>query len=277
MFDTATSMPLSAQDSAGSSRQVAEPLAPELDPGEDQQTADAVENPFSNRIKLPFQNMVDFGRGPTGDGVRYTLKLQPIIPIELNDDWTLFSRTVLPFEDQKNVTASNRGQDGLGDTKQSFFLSPNRLGPAHLFYGGLGPIFLLPTATDEALGDGKFGAGPTLALVRQHDGWTTTILTYQLWSFAGDDHQSKVSEVYIKPSVTYTTPAGISFGFNTDSTYSWADRQWTVPLTFQVGRAFSFEGQEMNVSLGGRYYAVTPANGPRWGIRLTVTLLFPEK
>lgn len=250
---------------------------PEVDSTDDQKISDAVENPFSDQIKLPFQNTEDFGRGPNHDGVRYTLKIQPIIPIKLNEDWTLVSRTVLPFEDQNNVTSSGGGQTGLGDTQQSFFLSPNHLGPAHLFYGGLGPIFQLPTATHDALGDGEFGVGPTLAFVRQRDSWTTSILTYQLWTFAGNDNQSGGSKVYFKPSVSYSTPAGISFTLSTDSTYSWTDHQWIVPVTFQVGRGFTFAGQKMNISLGGRYYAVTPPNGPRWGIRFTVTLLIPEE
>ncbi len=267
-----------AQDIASRSTQQPDGIsAPEVDTSTDQKIADAVVNPFAHQIKLPLQNTVDYGRGSNHDGVRYTLKVQPVIPIDLNKDWTLFSRTIGSFIEQQDVKGANTGQYGLGDTKQSFFLSPNRLGPGGLFYGGLGPIFLLPTATKEALGQGKWGAGPTLALVRQSDGLTVGLLTYQLWSFAGDPSRSSISDTYIRPSISYAMPSGYSLGMSSDSDYSWTNDQWTVPLNFQVGKGFVWEGQKMNVSLGGRYFAVTPPNGPRWGIRLTLTLLFPDK
>ena len=265
-----------AQNATGNSVPTDEISAPEADTSDDQKIAEAVQNPFAHQIKLPFQNTVEFGRGKNHDGWRYTLKVQPVIPIDLNKDWTLYSRTILPFDEQQNVTGANQGQYGLGDTKQSFFLSPNQLGPGHIFYGGLGPILLIPTATNDRFGNGKWGAGPTLGLVRQQYGWTTTILTYQLWSFAGDPNQSDISDTYINPAVSYATPSGFSFGMSSDSDYSWTNRQWVVPINFQVGRGFTWDGQKMNISLGGRYFAVAPPNGPRWGIRLTVTLLFPD-
>ena len=40
---------------------------------------------------------------------------------------------------------------GLGDTTQSFFLSPSKPTASGLIWG-IGPAFLLPTATDDSLG-----------------------------------------------------------------------------------------------------------------------------
>jgi hypothetical protein len=31
----------------------------------------------------------------------------------------------------------------------------------------------------------------------------------------------------------------------------------------------------LSFQIGGRYYAVTPTNGPRWGARFAVVFLFP--
>ena len=54
----------------------------------------------------------------------------------------------------------NRRQDGLGDTSQSFFFSPKEAGFGGIVWG-LGPALLYPTATQDLLGSGKWGLGPT--------------------------------------------------------------------------------------------------------------------
>jgi hypothetical protein len=52
---------------------------------------------------------------------------------------------------------------GLNDIQQSLFLSPAK--PGKLIWG-VGPIFQFPTATDDSLGQGKWGAGPTAVAVQ---------------------------------------------------------------------------------------------------------------
>jgi hypothetical protein len=55
--------------------------------------AKKLQNPVAALISVPFQNNFDFGLGPSNDGFRYTLNIQPVIPISLNRDWNLISRT----------------------------------------------------------------------------------------------------------------------------------------------------------------------------------------
>ena len=40
-------------------------------------------NPIASLISVPFQNNVDLGIGPNEEGWRYTLNIQPVIPISL--------------------------------------------------------------------------------------------------------------------------------------------------------------------------------------------------
>ena len=56
-------------------------------------------NPISSLISVPMQLNYDSDIGPRDDGERWTLNIQPVIPIELNQDWNLFSRTILPLVD----------------------------------------------------------------------------------------------------------------------------------------------------------------------------------
>ena len=101
---------------------------------------------------MPFR--LRFGAGSDGDGFSYTMNIQPVIPITLNDEWNIISRTILPIGYRDYFPGGT--VFGLGDTTQSLFLSPKNPGPGGLIWG-LGPAFLLPTATDDFLGTGKWG------------------------------------------------------------------------------------------------------------------------
>jgi hypothetical protein len=260
-------------------------LAPCLraaEPESDEATelAKQLSNPVASLISVPFQANYDFNIGPTGDGSRFTLNIQPVVPLSLNKDWNLIIRTILPIVSQHDVfypaLPQNRTQSGLGDTTQSFFLSPKAPGPGGIIWG-LGPVALFPTATDDLLGGEKWGLGPTLVLLKQTGGWTYGVLANQIWSVAGDDHRQNISAAFVQPFVTYTTKTHTTFGVNTESTYNWEDEQWTVPINGFISQILKIGKQPVSIQLGGRYYAETPSGGPDWGLRLTFTLLYPQK
>ena len=106
--------------------------------------------------------------------------MQLVIPIGLTEHWNVISRTILPVIHQSEVVGDD-SQTGLGDTVQSFFLSPKAPGWGGLIWG-VGPAFLIPTATEEVLGSGKFGLGPTAVLLKQEGPWTYGILANHIWS-----------------------------------------------------------------------------------------------
>jgi hypothetical protein len=53
--------------------------------------------------------------------------------------------------------------------------------------------------------------------------------------------------------------------------------QWTVPINLGVSQVFKVGDQAMSFQVGGKYYAEAPEGSPDWGIRTTLTLLFPKK
>jgi hypothetical protein len=59
-------------------------------------------NPVASLISVPFQNNFDFGLG-AGEGWRYTLNFQPVVPLHLNDNWNLIVRTIVPFIHQEDL------------------------------------------------------------------------------------------------------------------------------------------------------------------------------
>jgi hypothetical protein len=83
-------------------------------------------NPVAALISVPFQLNYDQDIGPARDGERWTLNLQPVVPITLNQDWNVISRTILPLVDQQDVSPGAGSQGGLGDIVQSVFFSPKK-------------------------------------------------------------------------------------------------------------------------------------------------------
>jgi len=240
--------------------------------------AKQLSNPIANLISVPFQNNYDWGMGPSGDGWQFKLNIQPVIPIPLNDNWNMISRTIVPVVDQDKVV-DNGHQSGLGDTTQSLFFSP-KVPTSGGWIWGAGPVFLLPTATDRRLGSQKWGAGPTIVVLKQESGWTYGILANQIWSFAGRSNRRNVNATYLQPFLTYATSGGTTFAVNTESSYDWVGRQWTVPVNLSVAQLFKPKStglpMPIQVQLGYRYYFDAPGRKPDSGVRLTLTALFPK-
>jgi hypothetical protein len=270
-----------SQDHLGVSRPLtlAPADAPSSDAGgagdEKAQQAELVKkslNPVASLVSVPFQNNWDFGIGPS-DAMKYTLNFQPVIPITLNDDWNLITRTIVPTIYLEATAPGVSSKFGLGDITQSFFLSPKE--PVGGWILGAGPALLYPAATDSALGSGKWGAGPTVVALRQGHGWTYGILANQIWSYAGWGAQN-VNATFLQPFFGYSTKTYTTLMLNTESTYDWNQGQWTVPLNIMLNQMLKVGKQPISLQLGYRYYAERPSGGPDWGLRFAVTLLFPK-
>lgn len=235
--------------------------------------AKATLNPVASLISVPLQNNFDWGAGPDDDGFQYKLTVQPVIPVALNEDWNLISRTIVPYVYQEKYLGTSQ-QSGLADTVQSFFFSPQK--PTAGWIWGAGPALQLPTATDDLLGEEQWGAGPTAVALKQEGSWTYGALVNHVWSFAGESRRDNVNRTFIQPFVSYTTSTFTSFGVNTESSYDWQRSQWTVPVNASVQQLLKVGKQPITLQLGGRYYAEGPSGAPEWGLRLQMSLLFPR-
>jgi hypothetical protein len=247
-------------------------------------------NPISSLISVPFQANEDWGFGPTGNGYKFTLNIQPVIPISISKDWNVIVRTILPIVSQHDLfyfanlpkdsplQPQNRSQDGLSDTTQSFFLSPKKPGPFGLIWG-LGPAFLYPTGTHPLLGTGTFSIGPTFVVLKQDGPWTIGTLMNQLWSVVIEEHRSSYNAMFVQPFISYTTATHTTFTLNTETTANWnasgTDGKWTVPVIFQISQILKIGKQPISIQIGGKYYADSPIYGPNWGVRFNFTLLYP--
>ena len=235
--------------------------------------AQQLANPVASLISVPFQANWDFGIG-VNDATRFTLNIQPVIPLSLNEEWNLIVRTILPVIDAESPAPGIDDASGLGDTVQSFFFSPKK--PVGGWILAAGPVALWPTATDSQLGGEQWGAGPTALALRQKGSWTFGLLTNHLWSYAGDNARAEVNATFIQPFVSYITSTKTTFTINSETTYDWTGQQWSVPVNLVISQLFKVGSQPMQAFVGGRYYLEGPDGGPEWGLRAGLVLLFPK-
>ncbi len=268
--------------------------------------AKKLQNPVADLISVPLQSNFELGggvdippsplprplrrllSGPVGrltragaylarredrdQAFRYTLNVQPVIPITLNQDWNVISRTILPVLAQDEVVGTTYS-GGLGDTVQSFFFSPKSTEP---FIWGIGPVFLLPTATDDSLGSERWGMGPTGVILKQSGPWTYGALANHIWGFQRDDGRKNVNATYLQPFLSYTFKSATTLSFATESTYDWTNHQWTVPLIAGVSQLVKIGKLPVSLGVNGKYYVEGPDTAPDWGIRFVMTFLFPK-
>ncbi|HSR74397.1 MAG TPA: hypothetical protein VLL31_06100 [Sulfurovum sp.] len=226
-------------------------------------------------ISVPIQYNYDQDIGPDDTGSKTTVNIQPVIPISLNDDWNVISRTILPVVWQDDIFTGAGSQSGLGNVLQSFFFSP-KLPTENGWIWGVGPAFLLPTATNDLLGVDEWGAGPTIVALKQESGWTYGLLANHIWSGADDKHQA-MSNTFLQPFLSYVTKDAVTYTLNSESTYDWRSEQWTVPFNGMVSKVMKVGDQLVSVGGGLRYYAESPETGPEgWGVRFIFTFLFPK-
>ena len=164
--------------------------------------------------------------------MRYTVNIQPVIPLSLTKDWNLILRTIMPVIYAESPVSGGDSRAGRGKIPGELFFPPKR---QRVGAGlGAGPVFLYPSATDDALGTGKFALGPTAVVLKQQSGWTYGMLANHLWSVAGESDRADINATFVQPFVTYTTKTFTTFGFNTETTYDWENEQGTVPLNWFV-------------------------------------------
>lgn len=237
--------------------------------------AKKLSNPVAALISVPLQYNYDHHYGDNDSGHKSYVNFQPVVPITLNAEWNIISRTIVPVVAQSGVVPGS-SESGISDITQSLFFSPKAPTASGLIWG-VGPAFLLPTGTDPKLSARKWGAGPTGVVLKQDGPWTYGVLANHIWGVGGSESRPNVSSTFFQPFLSYTTKDAWTYGINTESAYDWKAEKWGVPINITVTKLMKFGRQPVSIGGGLRYWADHPDGGPRdFGVRLVLTFLFPK-
>lgn len=239
--------------------------------------AKQVANPIASLTSVPVQFNDEYDAGVNGDGHRLRVNVQPVVPMSIGENWNLISRTIVPIIRQKDIFPGAGEQSGIGDATQSLFFSPKALTSGGWTWG-VGPVFLLPTASDGLLGNERWGAGPTFVALRQTPtGWTYGVLINHIVSFAGDGQRADINATFTQPFVSKRIGPGRTVSMSVESTYDWERSAWNAPVNLGISQILPIGKQLVSLQLGGAYYVEAPRGAPEWGARLTVTFLYPKR
>jgi hypothetical protein len=238
-----------------------------------------LENPLSKLWSLTFQNNLGLNTGDVIDGteISNTALFQPAFPIPFGDDWTFIARPVFPLVttpilDPGSPSGVDRTTTGFGDIQMLSLIGP---AGADGFVWGLGGTFKFPTASSDALGAGKWQAGPAAMALYLGEQWTTG-LVFQHWlSFAGDSSRQDTNRTELQYIFRRKLPEAWTIGMGPTVVADWEqdlDNRFTVPIGLGITKTLRFGGTPVKVRFESQYSLIKSDDyGTTWNFRLQFT------
>lgn len=244
-------------------RQQAQKIYPEL--------SQKIENPLARILIFPLNFNYEKGGGPDSDGERYATNFAPRIPFTIMEDWHILSKSEISWVHQKDTTGFSGTQEGWSDMIQTFFVTPRR-SIGWDSYWGIGPTFVMPTASEDGLGSDQYSAGPSIAVFRQKGGLTKGILVNHVWSYTGEDDAEDVSVTLMEPTLSYTTKRGTSMRLKAEFRHDWERNQWNAPLQIGIGQLTLIRNQPIKIGIGYNHFILDEGNSADWGVEFQISV-----
>jgi hypothetical protein len=239
--------------------------------------AKKLQNPIGDLYSIPFQNNANFNVGPN-KGTQDILNIQPVIPIHINEDWNVITRTILPLVWSPSLQPAQSVPFGLAPTTFSAFLSPKN--PVDGWIWGVGPIAELPTITSKTLGSNVWGLGPSAVVVKLAGPIVTGVLVNNVFSLGGTPGPLGTRYSLFTVNLFFNYNFGKGWYINTDPviTANWqlaGNKAWTLPVGGAIGRVIKVADKlPVNIQVGAYYNALRPEFGATWQLRTEITLIF---
>jgi hypothetical protein len=236
--------------------------------------AKASQNPVADMTTIPFQfNWYTGGGLPANQTLSQTL-IQPVLPMPINKDFNIVSRTIIPIASIPTGTGAK--MQGIADIQEQIYFSPRA---AKGLIWAFGPVLSFPTATVSVLATGQFALGPTLVLLGMPGRFVLGVVANQIWRIAGSESTQAINTFFVQPFINYNFKLGWSISTAPSISANWAapsGQQWTVPIGIGIAKITVIGRQPF--SLGLQYYhnAVRPDNAGADQIRMFANLLFPK-
>jgi len=233
-------------------------------------------NPVSDVWMFITQN--DYTFMETEDGhheMKNRLSVQPVMPVPIMDgEWNLVNRVVLNHysvsgsADLGSTSASDMFFDdrtnGLGDTVVMSLAAPNRNDG---LIWGVGPTMIIPTATEDLLGQDEWQMGPAALVARLGSGnsdpmsiesWNVGLLAQHWWDVNGD---TDISQSDIQYFINYKAGATGLVGMTPNIQINWeADGKdrFTVPVGLGYIGMTKIGPMPVRWGIEAQYYVMKP-------------------
>ncbi|OYR14946.1 hypothetical protein [Brucella thiophenivorans] len=226
-------------------------------------------NPLTPKITVNFHNYYVPELTDVPDKYANQFLLRGLIPSNLFGAPQLF-RFTLPIATAP--TFPDGETTGLGDlTLMDLFMFPGK----EVSFGA-GPLLVLPTASDDVLGAGKWQAGLAgVAIAPQSWGLVGGLATYQA-SFAGDGDRDEVSLATVQPILNINLKDGFYLRSSATWNFDLEDGDYSIPVGFGVGKVIPLNDKvTMNAFVEPQYTVFSHGTGqPEWQIFAGVNFQF---
>jgi hypothetical protein len=201
------------------------------------------------------------------------INIMPVIPFRLNDKINVINRLIVPIINMPDVTSESGSTFGIGSLNYSMFFTPVKTGK---LIWGVGPALNIPIRTSDELGSPEFGIGPTFIILTMPGNMALGLTANNVWSYENGNLNSLFAQIF----VVYTFESAWFVNFQPTITTNWnapEGEQWTVPLSFNVGKLKIFGKQPIKIFGGASYFVKKPTYGPDWQLNLQVVFIFAKK
>lgn len=233
-------------------------------------------NPAADLTNIPIGNETAFGIGHKRRTSSVTA-FEPSFPTAIADGWNLAHRIRASLEWQPEVNARIGGSFGLGDLGYEIYLAPSATGGT---IWGVGGALVLPTSTDDRIGEHKWASGPAAVVSFAAGRLVLGLGARQLWTWASSGAYPVVNRLTLRPHVAWALGGGWFLLTAPTIAADWKRPRadvWTVPVGGGAARLFSPGGQRILLSLEAYAPLVHRTSSyPEWTLQTRISFLFPR-
>ncbi len=135
---------------------------------------------------------------------------------------------------------------------------------------GVGPGLIIPTASSDFLGSGKWSTGLAGVFLTKGFGLTLGVLGQQYVSFAGDSSRQDQNFMLFQPIITKIFKKGYFMNFSPIMKFDWENDAYNIPIGVNFGKAFA---KNLSMFIGAEYVVSGPGQGD-FTIKLNINAMF---
>jgi hypothetical protein len=165
------------------------------------------------------------------------------------------------------------GSTGFGDLR---FVDIAVFDAGHKILVGAGPSFVFPSASEPTTGQGKWQAGPAVAVGFAPANWLIGVLAQNPISFAGKSDRADTNALFLQPFLTYQLGQGWFLRSQPQMAIDWKSGIKVLPIDLGAGRTFRIGQQNVSLFVEPFWNVSQDRATPQYGVTFGASLLYPN-